>query len=328
MNYSIRVKKDEARQRLDVFLALLISNKSRSHIQKCIKNGEVKVNDSVVTKAGYLIQTGEVIQVEFEEEPTRTIKIKPKKMPIDVIYKDVNLAVVNKKAGIPVHPGAGNWNNTLINGLIYKFRELSKVGKPSKFGLIHRIDKDTSGLVMIALDDEALWYYSRLFEKREVIKLYLALVSGDICKSVRNKKRFTITNYIARHPRNRKEMAVVDKDKGRLATTVFYPLDAIKYDKLGVISVLLVQPKTGRTHQIRVHLKHLSHPILGDSIYGKDKFVDKKSISRMFLHAYFLRCRMLDGKTGEFRAPIPDEFTSFFEKKSLIKGINCIIKSI
>lgn len=315
MRYLFEVQEDEDGQRLDRMIVSHLANKSRSFIQKCIKKGLVKVNGKLVTKRSFRVSKTEEIEVEVKKDSKQGNYIRPSPMPIDIVYRDKDLLVVNKRAGVPVHPAKGNRDKTLINGLLYKFKELVKVGTPVKFGLVHRIDKDTSGVILVALNSHALWYFSRQFEEREVGKYYVAVVSGEIKKIFRQREKFACSNYIGRHPKDRKKMAVVAKEKGKLATTNFYYLESSLYEKLGRLSLVIAEPKTGRTHQVRVHLSHLGYPIIGDGIYGKKKF------SRMLLHAYMIKCKMLDGNIKVFKAPIGDEFSDLFDIPKILAKI-------
>jgi 23S rRNA pseudouridine1911/1915/1917 synthase len=320
MKHSFQVQEKSSGQRLDLFLHSRIRDRSRSNISKYVKSGGVRINKETVKKVSYNVKAGDKIVVEIEELPKVERKFSSYRMSIDIVYQDANLVVVNKPAGITVHPGVGNWDKTLIHGLAYQFRRLDKVGQPPKFGLIHRIDKDTSGLIMVALSDKALWYFSRQFEKREVYKLYIAVVKGDISGLFMGEKKLIVSNYIARHPKARKKMAIVEKERGKLATTAFFYLDFTKHKTLGKISLILASPKTGRTHQIRVQLAHLGYPILGDKVYGKLKY------RRMLLHAYKIRCKMLDQKVKEFEAGIPEDFGELFDVGKIPAKMDQVIR--
>lgn len=315
MNYSFQVKKGTSGQRLDVFLSSQMKDLSRNFIQARIKEGRVSINRKVIFKCSHVLKRGDTININIKEDKTKPYKFRPRNIPIDIVYQDKELLVVDKKAGVPIHPGSGNWNNSLMNGLVYKFRKLSKVGKPPRFGLIHRLDKDTSGVVMVALSEKALWYFSRQFEQREVDKFYLAVVRGNIASLFKKKKMLVISNYLSRHPKDRKKMSIASSRSGKLATTNFYFIERQPFYKTEEISLVLAKPKTGRTHQIRVHLASLGFPIMGDKLYGKSKF------SRMLLHAYKIRCKMYDGKVKEFKSQIPQEFRELFEERKITAKI-------
>jgi 23S rRNA pseudouridine1911/1915/1917 synthase len=305
---AFKVLKNNEGQRLDVFLSSKIPDTSRSFVQKQIKDGCVMVHNKLVSKSKYLVKEGDNIEVDVKEKEEKVIDIRPVKMPIDIVFQNKYLLVVNKRHGICVHPAVGNWENTLINGLLYKFRELVNIGSGNKLGLIHRIDKETSGLVLVALSNKALWFFSRQFEEREVKKSYLAVVRGDIGKVFKSRKKLVVSNYLGRNKKNRKKITIVEKEKGRIATTYIYNIKTVHNKELGSISLVKAMPKTGRTHQIRVHLQHLGFPIVGDTVYGRST-----KYKRMMLHAYKLTIRMLSGKKRTFRAEIPQEFHELFD---------------
>ncbi|MFC1780197.1 RluA family pseudouridine synthase [Patescibacteria group bacterium] len=308
MKSTFKVIKSNEGQRLDIFLSSVITDSSRSYLQKQIKNGSILLNDQKVLKSNHPVREGDIIKVEIKEKSEKEIVVKPIEMPIDIVFQNKDLVVVNKKHGICVHPAVGNWENTLINGLLYKYKELAKVGSGNKLGLIHRIDKETSGLVLVALSNKALWFFSRQFEEREVEKSYLAVVKGDINKAFKGRRKLQVSNYLGRNRRNRKKITVVEKEKGRIATTNVYHIRTVRDMKLGSVSLVKAMPKTGRTHQIRVHLSNLGFPIIGDEIYGKGV-----KYKRMMLHAYKLTVKMISGKSRTFQAVIPQEFHKLFD---------------
>ena len=318
MKFCYKVSKNNKYKRLDTYLAYRLSGYTRSSIKKIILNGDVKINSKVTTKCSKSVILGDIIKIDISERSGNR-ELEPRKMNIDIVYKDRDILVVNKASGIPVHPGCGNYDNTLLNGLIYRYKKIMRIGKPYRLGLVHRIDKETSGLVLVALNDYALWFLSRQFENRYVVKLYIAVVKGDIRRLFKQKKVLCISNYIARSMKNRKKMAVVKKEKGKIATTYFYMI-GYKDDKgLEGASIVIAKPKTGRTHQIRVQLSHLGYNIIGDKIYGC------KEYSRMLLHAYAIRIRMLNGESKCFRADIPDDFIPFLGKNEVIKKTNKLL---
>lgn len=315
MIYKFNVKKESSGKRLDVFLSANFDKISRSHIQSIIESGEVSINSRVVMKKNTIVKEGDAISVNYDRKKKSEVDLKPCQMDIDILYESERFLVVNKKEGITVHPGCGHSNDTLINGLLYKYKDFGDVGKPRRLGLVHRIDKDTSGIVLVALDNYALWFFSRQFEKRNVEKVYIAIVRGDIRDVLKEDKPFCLSNYLGRNRNNRKKMAVVDKSLGKLATTYFYFLGYRKNSSLGEISIVAAKPKTGRTHQIRVHLKSLGFPIIGDKVYGSCSF------KRMLLHAISLRIKMLNGRYKSFRTSVPSAFDKFFSKEDILKKI-------
>lgn len=311
--FSFIVRHSGKGSRLDTFLAKQIDNVSRSYISKGIKSGKVSINNRSVLKAGSLLNVGDIIEVNLEKEDSefrfRDIPATP--MTLKDVYEDKDIIVVDKPSGLSVHPGGGNRRHTLINGLLYKYSRMRSVGEPFKFGLVHRIDKDTSGLVIVALNNHAHWYLSRQFEEREVEKIYIVVVGGNISRFFKNKCSLLVSNYIGRHPKMRKRMEVVAKNKGKLATTNFYFEKKILRKDLGTVSLLLAKPITGRTHQIRVQLANLGFPIIGDTLYGGATF------SRLLLHACMLKLKMLNGDKREFIAEIPKEFRPFLKDINL-----------
>lgn len=315
MKFSFVVSGSNIGQRLDFFLSSRLKDFSRSLIQKSVRRGDVKVGNLVVVKNSHLVKKRDKVEICIEEYKDEAKEVVPTPMPIDIIYQDKDVLVVNKDIGVPVHPAKGNWENTLINGLVYKFKRIKKVGKSYKLGLIHRIDKETSGLVLIALNNKSLWYFSRQFEQREVEKYYLAVVRGNVKRLFKMKKRLMISNYIGRHPKYRKRMAVVNKEKGKVATTNFYFLNNNLHKNLGEISMVLAELITGRTHQIRLHLSHIGFPVIGDKIYGNKKY------KRMMLHAFKIKIRMLNRKVKAFEAPIPSQFYKLFNIERILKKI-------
>jgi 23S rRNA pseudouridine1911/1915/1917 synthase len=312
----------EVGKRLDAFLAEKIENRSRSRIQKMIDLGDVLVNEKQV-KSSYKVQTDDTIEVELTELPAEVFE--PEDMPLEIIYEDESLAVINKPAGMVVHPGAGVHSGTLANALAYKFKindeelkniagqdEQSKIQNlKSKIGIVHRLDKDTSGLIVVAKDERTHEALSEQFHDRTVYKRYLALVHGEI-----EQNSGTIDAPIAREKHNRTKMSI--RAHGRNALSLWKVKE--RFEKFTLIEV---QIKTGRTHQIRVHLAHINHPVVGDETYnaGRDKTVANlkvrqaiQNLNRFFLHAESLR--FTHPRTNEkmsFRAPLPEELTELLE---------------
>jgi 23S rRNA pseudouridine1911/1915/1917 synthase len=242
-------------KRLDLVLTNE-TNLTRSHIKKyldkLIVNGKKE-------KLSYKCRYGDNILFSYSYEDS--IKILPENIPIDIVYEDENYIIVNKDSGIVTHPAKGNWSGTLLNGILGLKKELSDINEEYRMGIVHRLDKDTSGLIILAKNNSAHSYLQELFVKRKIKKYYKAISKGFVTPSI-----FTIENMIGRDPKNRKKMAVVHS-RGKEAITKVKVLKRLKD-----YSYLLISLKTGRTHQIRVHLSNLGYPILGDSIYGrKDK---------------------------------------------------------
>jgi len=249
----IHVPANKARERLDTFLTREISGVSRSQIQKLIKQGCVRV-DSRVVRPNYVIHPSEKIEIEIVKHSRP--EIKAENIPIDIVYEDDYLLVVNKRAGMVVHPACGNWSGTLVNALMYHCQNLSNLNQPDRPGIVHRLDKDTSGLLVVAKDNFVHAGLSRQFEKKTIKRMYIAVVWGHF-KTLDG----TIETLLSRSRRDRKKIAV--SQQGRSAITHF-----IVKERLPLCSLLELRLETGRTHQIRVHLAHIHHPVFGDQTYG------------------------------------------------------------
>jgi len=322
VKFIFKVLSHDEGSRLDIYLSSKLKNITRNIVQRLIGIGNVEINGVIVEKNSLLVNKGDEIKIntDYKEDVIKSKEILYKDIPINIVYKDDNLLVVNKQTGLVVHPAKGNYDNTLLNGLEYKYNKDKNSKEKLSFYLINRIDKDTSGIVLVALNRRALWFFSRQFEERDVEKYYIAVVNGDISNLFKNKKKYCCSNYIGRNPKNRKKFSVVDKDKGRLATTDFYCLDKKEDDKFGKTSIVLARLRTGRTHQIRVHLSQLGYPIVGDNLYGSEDY------DRMMLHSYLVRINMFDRRSDRtFRAPIPKAYEEFFDLNNIIKKIDNII---
>ncbi|NLC12849.1 MAG: RluA family pseudouridine synthase [Chloroflexi bacterium] len=279
-------------KRLDKYLAEQILQLSRAKIQSMISAGEVKVNEKVITKPAFKLETGDkvsaVITEVNEEHPLE------QNIALDVIYEDENVIVINKPAGLVVHPGAGNAENTLVNALLYRCPQIANVGETSRPGIVHRLDKDTSGVMIIAKTSIGYSWLVKQFKTRKANKTYLALVDG---KPPTPTGR--IETRIGRDEQHRQRMAVTYGDQGRKAESEFYTVAEYSDHTL-----LEVNPLTGRTHQIRVHLAFLGCPVVGDQIYGRRR--NSLEIKRFFLHASRLTIRLPGNEEEtEFTAPLP-----------------------
>ena len=306
------VKADESAEgaRLDAFLSSYLAKYSRTRIQKAIEDGDILVNDRP-SKPSYKVRNGDLIEVDVPDSvPAGLI---PEDIPVEVVYEDHDLIVVNKPAGMVVHPGAGISSGTLANALVYHFRKLSAFGDSLRPGIVHRIDKETSGLLVVAKNDAAHQSLSDQFRDRRVFKLYQALVYG------RTSESGEIKANIGRSHRNRLKMEVQKEGRGRSAHSIYKVL--ARYSKF---SLLEVQIKTGRTHQIRVHLTSVGHPVVGDSLYGKGRETSVKDVEvrrrierlgRQFLHASRLSFEHPSTKrTLDFEAPLPLELKEFLDR--------------
>jgi 23S rRNA pseudouridine1911/1915/1917 synthase len=296
------VTDDEAGERLDSFLAARIENWSRARLQRLIEDSDVLVNGRTA-KSSYKTRPHDEIEIELNSLPVAAFA--PEEIPIEIVHEDDDLVVVNKPAGMVVHPAAGSPTGTLANALAFHFRELSTAAGPVRPGIVHRLDKGTSGLLVVAKTEVAHEDLADQFRAREVFKSYVALVHGQI-----ERKRGQVDQPIARDPRNRTRMAIVAG--GRPALSLFVVREAFQR-----FTRLDVELKTGRTHQIRVHLASIKHPVVGDSVYGggRDKTVPDPRVrgaiarlQRQFLHAHELGFRHPRTQQDvRFTAALPSE---------------------
>jgi 23S rRNA pseudouridine1911/1915/1917 synthase len=282
----------DARTRVDRFLAKTAREFSRSRIQALIRQGHVRVNGSI-PRARDMVRAGD--QIVLIEPPVEAIDLVPEKIALSILFEDDDLIVINKPAGISVHPGAGRKGGTLVNALLSHCKDLSGIGGKERPGIVHRLDKETSGCLVVAKNDFAHIELSRQFASRTVDKIYLALVAGKL-----RRGSGSIVASITRHRVHRKKMAIA-REGGRTARTDF------KVVRTGHdASLVECRLHSGRTHQIRVHFQHLGHPILGDSVYGGRR---AGHFSRQMLHAWKLGFdHPRTKKRMEFEAPAPEDF--------------------
>jgi 23S rRNA pseudouridine1911/1915/1917 synthase len=296
----LTVTEADAGSRLDRFLARALADYSRTFFARLIESGKVAINGQKEMRPRRVIRSGDSVEVDFP--PPSPSDIQPEEIPLDIVFEDDWLAVVVKPAGMIVHPGAGRKSATMVNALAHRFGRLSQ-RDPTRPGIVHRLDRDTSGLLLVAKSERAHYKLARQFQRREVEKQYLALVFGTGL-DLHGK----IDAPIGRHHLHRTRMAVTRT--GRAAVTL--------YDELEILpefTYLRVTPKTGRTHQIRVHLAHKNHPIVGDMVYGGGRLQTVKNLeirnrlkelNRLFLHATFLRfCHPKTGEVVQFESPLP-----------------------
>ena len=318
-HFSFQVDKGQAPLRIDKYLMNFVENATRTKIQAAAKNGSIKVN-GVEVKSNYKVKPLDDIRVLFEYPPHENLLV-AENIDLDIVYEDDDLVVVNKPAGMVVHPGHGNYSGTLINALIYHFENLPK-NSSNRPGLVHRLDKDTSGLLVIAKNDESMFHLSNQFAEKTSKREYVALVWGSV-KDDSGK----IDNYIGRNPKNRLQNIVLDDDKienGKRAITNYEVLSRLNY-----VSLVKCTLETGRTHQIRVHMKHIGHTLFNDERYGGDsilkgttftkykQFVENcfKLLPRQALHAKTLGfTHPKTGKFMQFDSDLPNDLQSCVEK--------------
>ena len=318
-HHSFIADKGQAPLRIDKYLMNRIENATRNKIQTAAKEGSIYVND-VQVKQNYKVKPLDKIRVLFEHPPYEYL-LTPENIPLDIVYEDDELLVVNKPAGMVVHPGHGNYSGTLINALVYHFENLP-INSSERPGLVHRIDKDTSGLLVIAKTEYAMTHLSKQFFNKTSEREYVAIVWGNITED-----EGTIEGNIGRHPKNRLQNTVFegdDAEKGKPAITHFKVLE-----RLGYVTLVACKLETGRTHQIRVHMKHIGHTLFNDERYGGERilkgttftkykqFVDNcfKVLPRQALHAKTLGFK--HPKTGEqlsFDSEIPEDMQQCIEK--------------
>jgi 23S rRNA pseudouridine1911/1915/1917 synthase len=305
--FAYTITLDQADSRLDHFLADQEEVKlTRSQIQRLIDNGNIMVNKKV-SKPAYKLRAGDRIMVIIP--PPIPLETRSENIPLDIIYEDSDIIVVNKPRGMVVHPAVGNYSGTLVNALLNHCKDLSGIGGVQRPGIVHRLDKDTSGLLVVAKNDLAHQSLAKQFKDKTVFKQYLALVHGHM-----KEDSGTISDPIGRHPVKRKKMAVIgtrDEErgkKGREAITHFKIKERFKHYTL--LEIIL---ETGRTHQIRVHLTSIGYPLVGDPIYGSKK--NEFGIKSQMLHS--AKLAFLHPRTGErleFSAPLPADMAKIVEK--------------
>ena len=304
-HFSFTADKGQAPLRIDKYLMNFIENATRTKIQAAAKSGNIYVNDEAV-KSNYKVKPNDVIRVLFEHPPFENLLV-GEDLPIDVVYEDDDLLVVNKAPGMVVHPGHGNYSGTLINGLIYHFENLPN-NSSDRPGLVHRIDKDTSGLLVVAKTEHAMTHLSAQFKAKTSEREYVAIVWGNM-----EEDEGTIDGHIGRHPKNRLQNTVFfgdEEDKGRVAVTHFKVLERLTY-----VTLVSCKLETGRTHQIRVHMKHIGHTLFNDERYGGERILKGTTFTKykQFVDNCFkvLPRQALHAKTLGFVHPTTNEFMRF-----------------
>lgn len=298
----LTVTEEFKNKRLDVFLQGAMEDTSRAAVQKFIDEGCIEINGKKILKSGTKLKGNEEIKAEIPEKEIPVLK--GENIPLNIIYEDEHIAVINKPSDMTVHPAQDNYSGTLVNALLYHFDTLSNINEDNiRPGIVHRLDKDTSGLIIIAKTNEAHEKLVEMFQSKIMKKTYVA-----VCKGNFKNKSGRLENLIGRDPFDRKKMAVVEIN-GKEAITNYEVIDEVQD-----FSLLKVNIETGRTHQIRVHMKYLNHPILGDSTYGSPS----KIIGRQMLHAYMLEfVHPMTRETIKLKGEIPQDFADVLKKLKL-----------
>ncbi|MFC5602998.1 RluA family pseudouridine synthase [Sporosarcina koreensis] len=295
--FEIEITEEHEKGRIDKVLSDINADWSRTQIQQWVKDGAVLVNDGTV-KQNYKVKTGDIIEV-MEPEPVE-LDIVAEDLDLDIVYEDADVLVVNKPRGMVVHPAPGHATGTLVNGLMHQVKDLSGINGVMRPGIVHRIDKDTSGLLMVAKNDQAHVSLVDQLVDKSVTRVYTALVHGHIPHD-----QGTIDAPIGRDPKDRQSMTVIDK--GKHAVTHFKVLD-----RFGDFTLVECRLETGRTHQIRVHMKYIGYPLAGDPKYGPKKTID---FNGQALHAGTIGFKHpRTGEYMEFTQPLPEDFNELIEK--------------
>ena len=325
---TIAAPPEAAGQRLDHFIATQLEGVSRSRVQLLLDQGDVLVNGAQA-KPSLKLRGGEQILITGEPHPA-PLRATPQDIPLDVIFEDSHLAVINKPAGMMVHAGAGETeslrnSNTLVNALLFRFKALSSTGGDLRPGIVHRLDKETSGLIVVAKSDAAHAVLAELFSSRQIRKTYIALVHGSL-----EREKGTVTASVSRDPVRRTRMTTRPAENSRAAISHYEVVRRID-TRFGKFTLVRVRIETGRTHQIRVHMASIGHPVVGDTLYGASSQLtdqvalqsgsrasrrkgepQRLKLGRNFLHAARLEfTHPISGKPLELEAPLPPELTDF-----------------
>ena len=294
----LEVQHEDDGKRLDSYINSKVETISRSHVQKLIEEQLIKV-DGLIQKSSYKIKKGQGIELNVPEP--KKLELIAQDIPVQILYEDEDLVVVNKPKGMVVHPACGNYEGTLVNALLHQCSHLSSINGVIRPGIVHRIDKDTSGVLVVAKNDNAHMKLSEQFKEHSIKRRYVALVYGNI-----KTERGTINAPIGRHKTERKKMAIIAE--GRSAVTHFEVIE--RFEGYSLIEATL---ETGRTHQIRVHMTYIGHSVAGDEVYGPKK--QKIKTKGQMLHAELLGfIHPVTGEYLEFEAPLPEEFKEVLKK--------------
>ncbi|NAY92523.1 RluA family pseudouridine synthase [Muricauda sp. JGD-17] len=302
-HYRFLASKGQEPLRVDKFLMNFIENATRNKIQQAAKQGHIWVNGSRV-KQNYKVKAGDEVKVMFEHPPYEFL-LTPENIPLDIVYEDETLLVVNKPAGMVVHPGHGNYSGTLINALVYHFENLPR-NSSERPGLVHRIDKDTSGLLVVAKTEATMSHLAQQFFEKSSEREYVALVWGNV-----EDDEGTVTGHVGRNPKNRLQMMVFPEgEQGKEAVTHYQVLE-----RFGYVTLVSCKLETGRTHQIRVHMKHIGHTLFNDERYGGDRILKGTTFTKykQFVENAFkiLPRQALHAKTLGFEHPVTGKFMRF-----------------
>lgn len=299
-SFNIKCEEKDCGKRLDIFLQEVISDSTRNYIQKLIENENIIIKGKNKLKAGFKLKGNEEIIINIPEN--EEINLEPEDIKIDIIYEDKDMVVINKESNMVVHPAHGNYNGTLVNAILYHIKDLSGINGMIRPGIVHRLDKDTSGIIVVAKNDIAHLNLSEMFKNKTLEKIYIC-----ICKGNFKERLGRIENIIGRDLKDRKKMAVVEEN-GKKAVSIFEVIEEVRD-----YSLVKVKIETGRTHQIRVHMKSLNHPIYGDQIYGSSN--SKDLAKRQMLHAYNLQLNHpINGKVMNIFAKIPEDMENIGKK--------------
>ncbi len=301
------IEPDQAGLRLDRYLVSCLEDVSRTQVQQLISNELVLVNGHAV-KPGYALRAQDTVQVLRTTPVGSPTTVQPQALPLDIIYEDEYALVINKAAGMVVHPAPGHYEDTLVNALLARYPELRASESDLRPGIVHRLDRDTSGLLIVAKDVRTQAALVEQMKRHEVVKRYLALVEGTVAL-----EKGSIDAPIGRDPRHRQQMTITTVDS-RDAITHFRVLNRYAHHTL-----LLVQLETGRTHQIRVHLQAIGHHVVGDPVYGSGRVRPGLVVQRQFLHAYQLEfAHPITGLKMEFEAPLPPDLQAVLADETLL----------